>query len=37
MMMRAAKMEAVDSAVPVAKGEMEITITVNASWFLKDD
>ncbi|WP_119308257.1 SIMPL domain-containing protein [Cohaesibacter haloalkalitolerans] len=36
MMMRAAKLEAVASDVPVAEGEMEVSITVNANWFLKD-
>nr|WP_320141351.1 SIMPL domain-containing protein [uncultured Cohaesibacter sp.] len=37
MMLRAAKMESVASDVPVAEGEMEVSITLNASWFLKDD
>ena len=37
MMMRAAKFEAISSDVPVAEGEMEVTITVNASWYLEDE
>nr|WP_321460255.1 SIMPL domain-containing protein [uncultured Cohaesibacter sp.] len=37
LMMRAAKMEAFSSDVPVAEGEMAVSITVNANWYLKDD
>ena len=36
-MMRAAKMEAFSSDVPVAEGEMAVSITVNANWYLKNE
>ena len=36
IMMRAVKLEAMSSDVPVAEGEMEVSITVNTSWFLAE-